>query len=204
MKESYRENLASSSGHKPSAVSGDAPGVAWVRGDACDLNSDGQADVTESGQPLAMKTPANEVTTLAYDVMGRQVLEVLPNSTSKFTAYHPNGQVKVTWGSQTYPTWTVYDEQGRKSQLHTWKVAPPLNPSAVPATPPAGSEITQWIYGPTTGHLTRKQYADAKGTNYTYTPAGRLSTRTWQRATGSVVSDRNKEFLIFSEGWVWA
>lgn len=34
MKESYRENLASSSGHKPYAGSGDAPGVAWVRGDA--------------------------------------------------------------------------------------------------------------------------------------------------------------------------
>jgi hypothetical protein len=34
MKESYRENLASSSGHKPYAGSGDAPGVAWVSGDA--------------------------------------------------------------------------------------------------------------------------------------------------------------------------
>lgn len=34
MKESYRENLASSSGHKPYAGSGDAPGVARVRGDA--------------------------------------------------------------------------------------------------------------------------------------------------------------------------
>lgn len=33
MKESYRENLASSSGHKPYAGSGDVPGVAWVRGD---------------------------------------------------------------------------------------------------------------------------------------------------------------------------
>jgi RHS repeat-associated protein len=82
----------------------------------------------------------------------------------------------------------LYDEQGRKSQLHTWKVAPPLNPSAVPATPPAGSEITQWIYGPTTGHLTRKQYADAKGTNYTYTPAGRLKTRTWQRGVTTTYS----------------
>jgi hypothetical protein len=34
MKESYRENLASSSGHKPYAGSRNAPGVAWVRGDA--------------------------------------------------------------------------------------------------------------------------------------------------------------------------
>jgi len=34
MKESYRENLASNSGHKPYAGIGDGPGVAWVSGDA--------------------------------------------------------------------------------------------------------------------------------------------------------------------------
>ena len=34
MKESYREQLAIDFGHKPYAGSGDAPGVAWVRGDA--------------------------------------------------------------------------------------------------------------------------------------------------------------------------
>jgi hypothetical protein len=34
MKESYRENLASSSGHEPYAGSSNAPGVAWGSGDA--------------------------------------------------------------------------------------------------------------------------------------------------------------------------
>ena len=34
MKESYRENLASSSGHEPYAGSRNAPGVAWASGDA--------------------------------------------------------------------------------------------------------------------------------------------------------------------------
>jgi hypothetical protein len=34
MKESYKEQLAIDFGHKPYAGSGDAPGVAWVRGDA--------------------------------------------------------------------------------------------------------------------------------------------------------------------------
>ena len=47
MKESYRENLASSSGHKPYAGSGDAPGVARVRGDA--------------GRPLSSEIKINPV-----------------------------------------------------------------------------------------------------------------------------------------------
>ena len=34
MRESYRENLASSSGHEPYAGSSNAPGVAWASGDA--------------------------------------------------------------------------------------------------------------------------------------------------------------------------
>ena len=34
MKESYRENLASRSGHEPYAGSSNAPGVAWGSGDA--------------------------------------------------------------------------------------------------------------------------------------------------------------------------
>ena len=34
MKESYRENLASSSGHEPYAGSSNVPGVAWASGDA--------------------------------------------------------------------------------------------------------------------------------------------------------------------------
>ena len=42
-------------------------------------------------------------------------------------------------------------------------------------------KITTWIYGTTTGHLDRKQYADTKGTDYTYTAAGRMLTRVWAR-----------------------
>ena len=97
--------------------------------------------------------------------MGREISATLPDGTLKYTAYYPTGKVKVTWGSQTYPTWNVYDEQNRQTQLHTLKVAPTLNPATILANPPAGSEVTTWIYGATTGRLDRKQYADTKGTN---------------------------------------
>jgi YD repeat-containing protein len=38
-----------------------------------------------------------------------------------------------------------------------------------------------WTYEPATGLLTRKEYADTEGTDYTYTASGQLATRTWAR-----------------------
>ena len=81
----------------------------------------------------------------------------LPDASVSYTAYYPTGQIKATWGSQTYPTWFAYDAQNRQTQLHTWKIAPSLDPASIPANPPAGSEVTTWIYSPTRGLLTRKQ-----------------------------------------------
>ena len=43
------------------------------------------------------------------------------------------------------------------------------------------SSITTWNYSPTRGFLLNKRYRDNKGPGYTYTPAGRLKTRSWAR-----------------------
>ena len=150
------------------------------------LTPDGLADVTESGQPLAMRSPANHTTAQTYDIMGRQTSTTLPDNTVTYTAYYPTGQVKVTWGSQTYPTWNVYDEQGRQTQLHTWKIAPPLTLASIPENPPGGSEVTTWIFNSASGHLVEKNYPGEidDGTtdaDYAYTPAGRLLIRTSER-----------------------
>ena len=51
MKESYKEQLAIDFGHKPYAGSGDAPGVAWVRGDA------GQPLSSEISNPVCRPCP---------------------------------------------------------------------------------------------------------------------------------------------------
>lgn len=45
----------------------------------------------------------------------------------------------------------------------------------------AGNSATTWSYDPERGWLTAKRYADNKGPDYTYTPAGRLETRVWAR-----------------------
>ena len=142
--------------------------------------------LTESGQPLTTTAPGNLVTTIACDIIGRKISTTLPDATVSFTSYYPTGLVRATWGSQTYPTWLTYDEQNRQTTLSTWKVAPIL--TATTTALPAGSDITTWIYGPTSGLLTRKQYADAKGTNYTYTAAGRLATRAWARGVTTTYS----------------
>jgi len=41
--------------------------------------------------------------------------------------------------------------------------------------------VTSWTYQPSTGLLTRKEYADGEGTDYAYDSANRLSQRTWAR-----------------------
>jgi YD repeat-containing protein len=79
--------------------------------------------------------------------------------------------------------WAAYDEKNRQTQLITWKVAPVLTTATT--SPSAGGDITTWIYGSGSGFLIRKQYADAKGTDYTYTPGGRLAKRTWARGVST-------------------
>ena len=146
-----------------------------------DVNADGLSDVTESGKLLAEKDAASLVTGYAYDIMGRVVTTTLPDTSVTRSAYYPNGKVKVTWGSQTYPTWNVYDDQGHLTKLHTWKTAPTLDPASIPTDPPKGSNATTWIYGQNTNLLIHKKYADDKSTDYQYTNAGRLLTRKWAR-----------------------
>jgi RHS repeat-associated protein len=141
--------------------------------------------LTESGQPLTTTSPGNLATTIACDVMGRKISTTLPDATVSYTSYYPTGLVRATWGSQTYPTWLVYNEQNMQTKLHTWKVAPVL--TATTASPPAGSDVTAWSYG-SRALLNRKQYADGKGTNYTYTVGGKLASRTWARGITTTYS----------------
>jgi YD repeat-containing protein len=54
-------------------------------------------------------------------------------------------------------------------------------PNTTDASGAALANITHTSYPPQRGLLTRKEYADQKGTDYTYTPGGQLKTRTWQR-----------------------
>jgi RHS repeat-associated protein len=141
------------------------------------------SDFTESGDPLTSTqgatAPNIRITNITKDILGRTIQTTLPDNSVTYTSYWPTGQVKAQWGSQKNPVFHIYDEQNRLIELHTWQTDPAINQAT--ATPPAGSAKTQWIYDTATGHLNRKQYPDSNGTNYTYTDAGKIKTRTWQR-----------------------
>ena len=140
---------------------------------------------TESGTALTT-TQGTRATTIENDVLGRTVKVDAPDTPNPadpetpyanitFTSYYPTGQVKAVWGDQTYPVLRVYNGQGQLTTLYTYQA---LTGEPVNAT---GAAATTWTYSPTTGQLLSKQDATLNGPSYTYTPAGRLKTRTWAR-----------------------
>ena len=56
-----------------------------------------------------------------------------------------------------------------------------LAPATVDSLENPSLDVTRWNYDPASGLLTQKLYDDGKGPSYTYTPDGKLSTRTWAR-----------------------
>ena len=110
----------------------------------------------------------------------------LADTTVQYHGYTSRGETQVTWGTQTYPTWNVYDSYGQLNHLHTWQSAPALDIAALPADPPAGSAVTTWNNDPATGLLANKRDADTKGADYQYDVARRLTKCTWARPHAGV------------------
>ncbi|EIQ01743.1 RHS repeat-associated core domain protein, partial [Opitutaceae bacterium TAV1] len=115
----------------------------------------------------------SQTTSYAYNNRGWQTKVTHPDGAEAETTYYPTGQVKRTWGARTYPVEYSYDTQGRLKTLTTWKDFEGTT----------GEAVTTWNYDPQRGWLLNKRYADNQGPAYTYTPAGRLATRTWVRGT---------------------
>jgi len=136
------------------------------------------AYVSATADAIASVTdPGGRVTSYAYDSSGRRLSTTLPDTTVTYASYYPDGQVKATWGSQTYPTFTTYDYADRRRTLRTQ----PTLAAGIPTD--LGGSLTTWNYSTITGQLISKLDAVGKGANYTYTAAGRLFTRTWARSS---------------------
>ena len=147
---------------------------------------------TPAGLPGTITDGGGNVTTRSYDKLGRPVTTDLPDTTDAagntlynitHTSYHPSGQIVAQWGDQTTATWQGYDSRGRKTTLKTFRTLA-HNTEPTDSTPDA--DTTTWIFEPSTGLLTRKQYADTKGTDYTYTADGKLHSRTWARGVATL------------------
>jgi RHS repeat-associated protein len=141
----------------------------------------------ENGTVTSVTEPGDRTTTFTYDQMGRTLTTDAPDSLDAsgqtltnitHTSYTPTGQVAGTWGAQTNPTFRIYDSLERMVELRTYQN---LAANTQPVFSTTGFATTTWIYSPDRGHLTAKRDAADKGANYTYTPGGRLKTRTWAR-----------------------
>ncbi len=132
----------------------------------------------DDGQVETVTTPdpgtGAQTTSYSYNSRGWLATVTHPDSAETHTTYHPTGQVKRTWGARAYPVEYAYDAQGRMKTLTTWQ----------DFAGETGAATTTWNYHSQRGWLENKRHHDNNGPSYTYTPAGRLHTRTWARTAG--------------------
>jgi len=105
------------------------------------------------------------------------------NNNSTFHEYNSRGQLIRQWGLNTYPIQYTYDAYGQQETMRTFRTEDTSvnwSTSVWPTNSGAG-DTTRWIYQAATGLLSRKEYPDGNGTNYTYNLAGRIQSRTWAR-----------------------
>ena len=128
--------------------------------------------VTSTTTPNPGVPGGNAQTTTTYYNPTLQATNVVqPDGGSVSLEYWLTGQLKRQYGSRTFPVGYGYDDAGRMNLLTNWS-----------GFPNAGARVTTWNYSPYRGWLDNKRYPDSQGPSYTYTPAGRLSTRAWARA----------------------
>ncbi|MES2996358.1 MAG: RHS repeat-associated core domain-containing protein [Verrucomicrobiota bacterium] len=132
-----------------------------------------------SGQ-VASIDDHGRVTSFTYDAMGRRTSTTLPDNSVTHTSYWPTDNEKATWGSQTNPVVKLYSPQGELVELRTFRSS---NLALAPDETTAAYDVTTWTFD-NRGQLIQKTYADGKGPSYTYTPGGKLLTRTWARTVG--------------------
>ncbi len=144
-----------------------------------------------SSTQVATQTDADgNTTSFAYVPNGSpgagQVSEITDALGQKgYYAYDLLGRQTRTWGETDYPQEYGYNSYGELATLTTWRDATGSIDFTTAMWPsPTGGDVTTWIYQTSTGLLTRKEYADTNGTDYSYDSANRLSVRTWARNGG--------------------
>ncbi|MFC7339516.1 RHS repeat-associated core domain-containing protein [Haloferula chungangensis] len=119
--------------------------------------------------------PGSRTTSYTYDLRNRLTLTDSPNTEDEdgedlanetATTYFSHGGIKEISGGQTYRRTYTYDYAQRQATMTTYGTS---------------SATTEWQYDLNRGWLDRKEYSGGKGTDYTYTAAGRLETREWSR-----------------------
>lgn len=127
--------------------------------------------VTSVTTPVPASGQSSQTTTSYYDDLGRVWKTVQPDGAAVTNEFHLTGELKKTYGARTYPVEYTYDYAGRMQTLKTWQ----------DFAGNTGTATTTWNYSTNRGFLLLKQYQDGNGPSYTYSAAGRLTSRTWAR-----------------------
>ncbi|MGO8931763.1 MAG: RHS repeat domain-containing protein [Limisphaerales bacterium] len=143
------------------------------------FNAADQVSGVVTPSPDGVQSP--QVTTNFFDTLGRVIAVRLPDNTSVTNKYAATGLLTNTFGSRTYPVAYSFDAQGRMTTMKTWQSFAANQ----------GAATTTWNYNAARGWLDNKRYADGQGPNYTYSPAGRLKTRTWARGLTTTYAYNN-------------
>ena len=129
-----------------------------------------------SGRLAAVTNALGVATVYEYDLRGNKVYE----------------------GGGTYPVRYTYDVFGNKTTMMTYRREGRGN-----GEEGSVGDTTTWLRDEATGLVTNKVYADGKGPKYTYTPDGKLATRTWARGIVTTYSyDANGALTntVYSDG----
>jgi RHS repeat-associated protein len=113
--------------------------------------------------------------------MGRGTNIVQADGTTVNNVFSLRGELLRTSGSRTYPVGYSYEAQGRMKTMTNWSTF----------SSSSGARVTIWHYDAQRGWMTNKVYDDSNGTKYSYTAAGRLSTRLWARGTNTTYTYNN-------------
>ncbi len=119
---------------------------------------------------------------------GKLKVKVNPAGHTEKFAYNSRGQITARWGDARHPVVYFYNHCGERTNMLTFsgeRDGPATamldigkTPEQILAALGDPGQTTKWVYDESTGVLLRKEYADGNGTDYAYTPDGRLNTQT--------------------------
>jgi RHS repeat-associated protein len=118
------------------------------------------------------------VASYGYDGAGRVISVTNAGNKVTRTEYNTLDQVVHQWGDTGYPTESVYDGYGQRTELHTFQSGTWTGTNWPGGTP---SAVTKWHYDPASGLLSSKEDAANRSVSYTYNARGQTATRTWAR-----------------------
>ncbi|WP_176014686.1 RHS repeat domain-containing protein [Victivallis sp. Marseille-Q1083] len=123
---------------------------------------------------------AGNTTIYDYDAAGNLISLQNPLNQKTYYSYNNMNQITRVWGNSKYPFELKYDSLGQLTQLKTYRTGTNWSNSNWPGNN-VSADVTYWTYDSASGLVTAKTDAAGKSTTYTYTPDGKLLTRTWSR-----------------------